>query len=282
MEVIFGASVGLLSWVAIVNRWRASGPGDRTLWYLLSSFAFVFTGFFIDAVEAGGGVNGWAYRALVVVSLGTLAVVTGSAVAGSLSPAAGGTPVTNDLHMPSSHIATRRLLVAAFVVSVPAWAYFAFLGYVSLFDGVGAVVDQGVSSLGELQASRLSRDSYLSSGARYISLQGVMELARNVGAPLVASYSVVQLRLLGKSNVRIAIVVLCSVTILLAGQRWPLIYLGIAMLAGAASAGVRLPPRQLLGLATYVAILGLSTSLMQRQPYLGSDLPQFFEGGVAL
>lgn len=266
MELFFASLVGILSIVLVVRRWRRIGPGDLVMWFLLSNMAFVFAGFYINAIETAGGQGGWAYDALMVVSVGTLSIILGS----SLGTVGGSRPISADYLgsqqvLPPRRIASRRLFIAAIVVLIPAWSYFVLLGYVPLFHGVGAVLDEGISGLGELQASRLSRDGYLTAQGQHIPMQGLMELARNLGAPILASYAAVQLRLYGRSVFRIGVVLVASTTVLLAGQRWPLIYLGVALVAGSALAGVKFPPRRVLSFGVFVGLMGLVTSLMQRR-----------------
>lgn len=267
MEMLFAVVVVLLGLLFIVHRWRTVGIHDGPLWFVASSLVLINTGFLVRAIETQGGIDGWANEGILVVSFGLFMFMVGvqfqTAIQASRSRVVGwyrDEPVP----VPAS-LATKRLLVVATLTFIPSWLYFYLLGYVPLFQGLDAVVSDGISGLGELQASRLSRDGYASANGVLIPGQGLMQLVRNVGVPATAAYAAAQLATYGRSPTRLIVLGLSCVTVLLAGQRWPLIYLCVALIAGASLSGKTLSARRVIQILLGIGVVGIALSVLQRR-----------------
>src|SRR5690606_2018435 len=98
-----------------------------------------------------------------------------------------------------------------------------------------------------------------------IPMQGLMELARNIGSPIVASYALSQWFRYGYSGLRLVVLVSSVVTVLLAGQRWPIAYLTLALIAAISLSGGGKSLKAVWKLFPLVAALGVATSVMQNR-----------------
>jgi len=274
VEFLFSAVVFLVAGVFVWCRGRSHGLGDAPLWFVVSSLVFINVGFFARAVQLEGASRTWAWDGTLVVSLGLLCFMAGSRMSemfalGERIDARSSATRRNDEQTErppvSQELAVRRLVVVAAVTLVPAWLYFLLLGYVPLFQGISAMASNGLEGAGALQASRLSRDAYVSAKATHIPMQGLMELARNIGAPIVASYSLSQWVKYGYTRTRLAVLCASILTVLLAGQRWPIAYLALALTAALSlSSGTR-SWRNAAKIFPVVAILGIAMTVMQNR-----------------
>lgn len=239
---------------------RAGGVGPA--WFAVCAVIFVLIGFLSNSLAEGTVA---ARTGLTVVSVGLLFFIVGAIAAMTVS---------NHLsarHYPSSSydseadpdVDGKRLVVLSIATLGPSWLYFVLLGYVPLFDGVGAVIGQGVSGIGELQASRLSRDSYASDAGVRIPGQGFLQIARNIGVPMLAAYAFMLIRSHGRSASRVIVLALAIVTVLLAGQRWPLLYVGIALAVAMTFAEARFPFKRMIQLGILITGIGVFVSVLQ-------------------
>lgn len=274
MEATFSTSAFLVSCVFIAVRWRTKGLGDAPLWFVISSVVFINSGYMVWAIKAGAGAAPSRWHGSTVVSLGLVFFMVGVAVRemfASAGPVRFRIPRAEtryDADVPlgaSINHANRRLLVAAGVTLIPAWSYFALLGYVPLFQGISAMATEGLGGAGALQSSRLGRDSYVSATARHIPMQGLLELLRNIGAPMVAAYAVSQWVRYGYSGLRFVVMVLSMLTVLLAGQRWPMAYLALACIAAISLSGGGSRLKAMRVLLPGLAAVAIALSVMQKR-----------------
>ncbi len=260
MELTFALVVIALAVGFAIVRWRRIGFKDAPSWFAICSVIFVNIAFLIDYLDTLRRPAAFPHEGLTVVSLGLMSFLVGAAVSGTIIR--NRRPVAADGSTPEV-VSNRRLILVSLLVLVPAWLYFALLGYVPLFEGTQAVLSDGLDGLGALQASRLSRDSYASVNGVRIPGQGIMQIMRNLGSPIVAAYAVAQIHTFGKSNLRVGVLLASAITVLLAGQRWPLMYLGIGIVAGASVVGVRFRVRQVAAVAASIVTVGVAASVLQ-------------------
>lgn len=264
IELVFGVTVLALGSLFAISGFRLRGIGYIPAWFVACALLFVLLGF----LSASFATHSSGIRfGLTVVSLGITSFIVGSTV-GVRSPNRIGSPIGASLLSAIKAdpvVDNRRLFMVAVATLGPSWLYFVLLGYVPLFEGLGAVASEGLGGLGELQASRLSRDGYASANGVRIPGQGLMQIARNIGVPMLAAYALVLIRAHGRSRTRIAILVLAITTVLLAGQRWPLVYIGIALAVATAYSEVKLPLRRVLPLGGLIVAIGVAVSVLQRR-----------------
>jgi oligosaccharide repeat unit polymerase len=187
------------------------GEGGAYAWFLCFYVAFVQVGFTTNLVQAllshDRSVDA-AECGLLVTSLALFVYVA----LGLKSRVARGV----DKSM--SWTSETGLWVMAIVVIAPAWFYFLALGSIPLVDAIRS------GGLGSLQDARLSRDPYVNAKQAYIPFAGLLESFRNVGVP--ALFAAAFLRWRQESRPRfIVLMALCALTVVAAGQRWPMQYL---------------------------------------------------------
>lgn len=261
MEVFVGYLTIGLGLAFAVHRWRKFGLADAPFWFVISSMMLINVGFLVNAVETDGGADGWALEGLLVVSGGLLMFIIG-AFLGSQKQVPN---LSARTVLVTERVATQRLIWIALLTFLPSWLYFYLLGYVPLFQGVDAVVNSGIDGLGALQASRLSRDGYASASGVLIPGQGLMQLMRNIGVPITAAYALAQMLAYRFNALRAIVLGLAVLTVLMAGQRWPLLYLCVALVAGLGLSGRRIRTRRVFGVLATVLVIGVIMSLLQRR-----------------
>lgn len=241
---------------------RSHGGACIPAWFLIASVCFVNVGFL--AIHFRSGAQPWISSAegLTVVSTGLLTATIAVLI---IHPRHDSSQRSPDPATSSSSptLQDRRLLWLTFTLLAPAWLYFALLGTVPLFDGISAIAHEGVGGLGELQASRLARDPYASQHGERVPLQGLLQMFRNFGAPVVFVYALLQLRQGMQRNLRYGVMLLAVVTSVAAGQRWPLMYLAMAAILAFCLTTARFPAKQVLSGISVSFILGAALSAMQ-------------------
>ena len=116
------------------------------------------------------------------------------------------------------------------VIMVGAATYYVLLGSIPLLSGLRDLVSTGTVSDGLVSRYRNARD-YYAYGARYIPAQGLLEALRYWGLPLVIVTTWLLLRK-RSCSVLAVVMIIASVAMLVAtGQRWPLMYLLVAIFA---------------------------------------------------
>lgn len=264
IEIVFGFSVIAVSLLFAYGSLKASGGGSAPAWFVICGLVFVMFAYQTTAISDSSAAN---LLGLSVVSLGMLSFMAGSVLGRYLGPShTSSRPIKVQAdYVPDALVDGRRLAVLAIATLGPSWLYFVLLGYVPLFNGLGAVATQGMDGLGELQAARLSRDSYASDSGVRIPGQGFMQIARNIGVPMLAAYSLVLIQVHGRSFSRVAMLVLAVTTVLLAGQRWPLLYVGIALAISISYSNKHFPLKRVAHLGTVVVSIGVGVSILQRR-----------------
>ena len=259
MTLVFGITVILTAVTVAVLHFRREGGASLPGWFLLSSVVFVNIGFLTYYVRAGADEAHWTAQGVVVTSTGLLTV---TATTFLLMRSAEAFQLADRPARRRSDESTSRLLILAVGLLAPAWLYFYLLGSVPLFDGVTAVLRYGADGLGELQAARLARDPYASSGRR-IPMQGALQVFRNLGAPIVFSYALVQLINGARRRPRIVVMAVALATSLAAGQRWPLLYLGLAALIAIGASSTGFPRKLFVRVGLVIAAIGVLISALQ-------------------
>lgn len=250
-----------LTVVAIALTWALSArrhPHGAATWFLVFYCCFVMFGYVSHFIDAGMPAQGPAATGLTVVTIGLLAALTGSAAASQSRPGDEDSP-----GLIRVRTGDRNLVVMSLVIFVPAWMYFFFLGSVPLMEGLGALASQGGDGLGELQRARLERDPYVNSGAQAVPLQGLLELYRNVGTPGLFAATLLRWRKLGYRHLYLILSILSVITVMAAGQRWPLQYLLFAALFALGLDKGRLPLRAIAKLGALGIALGAVLSVLQ-------------------
>lgn len=239
---------------------RAGGIGPA--WFVACAVIFVALGFLSNSLAEGTAA---ARTGMTVVSVGLLFFMVGAIAAVVVAKHLRARHHTSTSHSVEAdqNVDGKRLMILSVATLGPSWLYFVLLGYVPLFDGVGAVIGQGVGGIGELQASRLSRDSYASNAGIRIPGQGFLQIARNIGVPMLAAYALMLIRSHGRSMSRIIVLALAVVTVLLAGQRWPLLYVGIALAVAMTLSEAKLPVKRILHLGLLITGIGVFVSVLQ-------------------
>lgn len=228
----------LVSIIFVVGTSRSGRPAPAATWFVVLGVVFNFYAYFLFYGQADALGQARILFGFTIFCAGLIAFICAAAVgrAVQVKRASDAESLGEEIREAATTPENRRkalvlMVSAAVVILIPSWIYFILLGYVPLFDGLNSVSTSGLGGLGELQVSRLSRDASLSvSGAR-IPLQGLWELFRNVGTPFLVALAIAQIQSGHRKAFRVVILILAVTTSLLAGQRWPLIYTIVAVLA---------------------------------------------------
>lgn len=202
---------------------KTSFPSPTLRFYVLVSLVFVNLGFFLNHLATGAVDGAPSSIGVMVTSLGLLSVVIGAIIGRHVFAKPPSSTDPNGISPIDRSDA--RLLTLSAVILIPTWSYFVFLGFVPLFDAAIAIATSGIDGLGVLNQSRLSRDAYVDASASRIPLQGLLEIYRNLGVPVLFAFAYAQKRAGASPKLRIVIMGLSVISVLAAGQRWPLMYL---------------------------------------------------------
>lgn len=165
----------------------------------------------------------WALSALVSASVGLLAVALGGALAmvslrtSVVWPRLIKIPVLTDIPYPVAIVSSLFIFGISLV-------YFYLLGYIPLIEALKALMTQGFVS-GLANTFRVGRDVYVNPDASYIPLQGLLEIIRYFGLPVVAVWFLHFYRHGVRRSVSLFFLLASSLLTVLTGQRWPLMYL---------------------------------------------------------
>jgi oligosaccharide repeat unit polymerase len=235
-------------------------------YFTLVSFVFVNLGFFLNHLLNGHAGTLGTDLGVAVTCLGLLSVVLGMLVghgAANRSVGAFRKPIVRSYAMGREATPGTLLAVMSIVILVPTWLYFAGLGYVPLFDAAIAISSSGLDGLGVLNASRLSRDTYVNADASRVPLQGLLEIYRNLGVPVLFALALFQVRKGLPAFPRVFVIAVCVISVMAAGQRWPLMYLLAAALFVLASDNLTLSSRPVRLLMVTAAVAGVALSTLQ-------------------
>lgn len=268
MIYTFSLLIILVSLIFIFCRWNKRGMSEAAPWFVAASLIFVNFGFIMRYHEIYLSGKDEIATGVIVVSIGLLSFMFGVLIHDSFRKNVSRIGISQLELIKNPRLASFRLVIVASVIFLPSWAYFFFLGYVPLFDGIGAVRDSGIDGLGALQASRLSRDAYASENGVRIPGQGAMQIARNIGVPMVAAFAIAQINSGYRKPLRLVLLALSVLTVLLAGQRWPLIYLIIAILTSLAMTK-RGSLKRIVPVATALVAIGIVVSVLQARTLSG-------------
>lgn len=269
MPILFASVTLLFAILATIVLFKEHGADCIVAWLLASSVVFVNVGFWIFHVIHDANPVHYSADGIIVTSVGLLTASStalifhartrkipheSSAFPMMVSPSSS--------PLDSTSLYMRRLTTLAIVILGPAWLYFYLLGSVPLFVGLQAVMNEGLGGLGAMNTARLSRDPYASSG-NYIPLQGLLQLLRNLGVPIVFTYALLLFRASISKRASAFVMVLAIVTSLAAGQRWPLLYLILAAIIAVGVTAERFPVKATTRYLSLAAVLGVSVSMLQ-------------------
>jgi len=186
--------------------------------YLIHSVVVTNLGFLINFLKSSH--QAWAETALFSTSLGLIMVALGGGVGIILMRAdrawSGTTPIGV-----SSDIPYAVSILSSIVVLSAVLLYFRLLGYVPMVQALRQLRTTGYTR-GLMNTLRVARDPYVNPDARHIPLQGFMELIRYEGLPIVAVWFLWFYRQRTRRVLSLAMLVICALLAVFAGQRWPL------------------------------------------------------------
>ena len=226
--VVIGVAVGAML-LAMYLAWGSTAGSTALspqLLFVTASVLFINGGFLVRYLE--NLPEPWAAAAVISVSLGCLAAACGGALGSSALGMSQRwrrrtfAPVAADLSYPLA-------MAASLVIFAVVLLYFLLLGYVPLLVALRQFLSEGFSS-NLLNTPRVSRDPYINPEASYIPLQGFMEAVRYFGLPIVAVWFVDFRRRGVRRHLSLAMVIAAGVLIVFTGQRWPLMYLLLAIM----------------------------------------------------
>lgn len=229
----------LISIVFVVTTSRSGRPAPATVWFVVLGIVFNFYAYFLFYGQSDALGKSRILFGFTIFCTGMIAFICVATLGRAMRvkrPFDSAESLGEGIREAEATTENRRkalvlMVSAAVVILIPSWIYFVLLGYVPLFEGLNSVSTSGLGGLGELQISRLSRDATLSNSGARIPLQGLWELFRNVGTPFLVALAIAQIQAGHRKTFRVIILILAVTTSLLAGQRWPLIYTIVAVLA---------------------------------------------------
>ncbi len=211
-------------WVAVGNRY----PAQRLtplLMFVAAAVLFINTGFFLTFLASSH--TRYDYVALANVSLGLACTATGAMTARFLLPVPGrltnATPTIVDLRY-------RNLLFCTLLIFAIVIAPFVYSRRFPLLQGVAAFFMSGPQA-NLLSTLRNENNPYLNPDLTRLPLQGLFDEVRYTGLPIVAVwfFSFWQARF--RPVLSASIVAACAVLLMLTGQRWPLMYMVLSLMA---------------------------------------------------
>lgn len=193
--------------------------------FVVTSILFVNVGFLVFYARSES--EPWALTAVLAPTLGLLLVSLGGALTAtalqlprrwSKLPAR---PVRLDLSYSSA--VSVSLTVFAIVA-----LYFVLLGYVPMLEGIQVLLSGGFVP-GLVNTARINRDVYVNPDAKYIPLQGLLEIFRYFGLPVVAVWFLHFRRVKVRERFSTLMIAVALLLIVATGQRWPLMYMLLAI-----------------------------------------------------
>lgn len=225
--------VGVVTWiiVEVVKDARSRHITAATL-FIAISLVFINVGMFFRWLQTPPVERlGWPTDAFLVSTLGLFFFLLGKAV-GSIRPSKPKFAIAASPRVGLSNFTlagARGLPFACIVVLAASSLYFLARGSLPLLQGLSDLAASGQISNGLVSSHRNARDSY-SGTAVYLPGQGLLEAARYWGLPLVLLWSWIMIakkrwRAMGRIFTAASIVLSVA-----SGQRWPLMYLLVAVL----------------------------------------------------
>jgi oligosaccharide repeat unit polymerase len=98
--------------------------------------------------------------------------------------------------------------------------YFLMLGYIPLLEAIKDMFSQGMQR-GTLNTYRISRDVYANVNAKYIPFQGLFEILRYFGLPVIIFLNLFYTK---QHKVSYLLILIAILLLISSGQRWPLMY----------------------------------------------------------
>lgn len=251
-------SMGFALWVARATMGRTFAFTPYLL-FVLGSVLFINAGFVVFYFDYH--TERWAAHAVLSVTMGLLFTAFGALTGMNYLYRARKwqdalrKPLQSDLSYPAA------LGAGAFVLGTVC-LYFALLGYVPLLEGIRTLMTQGFVA-GLVNTFRISRDVYVNPEASYIPLQGLMDIIRYFGLPIVGIWFLHFARQGRHPFLSRTLFALCLFFTILTGQRWPLMHFLIALLIYFSWS---LPPvrfrRVMMGMGLAAVLIGVVLSAL--------------------
>lgn len=253
----------------IFRGFKRSDFGKSTWWFVVLNTVFFLPSFTFAWIRDGS-----SEQSSVAVGLQVLCLGLGSFIIGGLwTKRSSGhekhlsrLQTLNPDSADRSRSAARALKMVDLGVLIPAWTYFALLGSVPLFMGVSDAVTLGYGGLGSLQSHRLEATPHLA--GIVIPFKGLLDLARNYGTLFIVGIAITQLLLGFSKRLRLASIAIAIVTALAGGQRWPMIYVIVAVCMSSfsmVSSGARPPAKQTVRILAILGTIGVTISALQNR-----------------
>lgn len=189
--------------------------------YVFMSILFINIGFILYYVESDQ--QAWALNALLCPALGLLCVALGGCVSYWLERIPGHWH-RRPQQKPVIDMSYSSAMLTGFAVFSVVALYFFLVGFVPLFKGIGMLISGGFTP-GLVNSLRVSRDPYINPDQAYIPFQGLMELIRFQGLPVIAVWFLHFFRKGINRKCSLTMVAVSVACVTLTGQRWPLMYL---------------------------------------------------------
>lgn len=229
-----------------------------------ASIVFINIGFV--GLSAGHAHADWASTAVLATSVGLLMVCVGWFVGISTRSRRSAWPPR--VQQGAQDLPYGIAITTALVVFGTVALYFWLVGYVPMYTALEKLASDGYSQ-GILNTPRIMRDVYVNPRARYIPLQGFMEMMRYCGLPVIAVWFLHFYRCRTRPKTSLAMLVLSALLIVSTGQRWPLMYMMVTLATywSWTSSAAALRRKGLLRILwVSVALAVVLTVLLARQP----------------
>lgn len=228
-RLLLGAASVLTMVVAIlfvVKDLRQRSVSGATV-FLVVSVVFINLGMSIRWLAPGADPV-WSDRPVMVVTAGLAAVILGSRLGPMMWP------LRDHVGGPSAKQGTDQdeynsLFVTSLVLVLVAGLYFALLGSIPLVQGLKDLAGAGQITSGLVSRYRNARDTYAGGTGVYVPMQGLLEAVRYWGLPLVVIWAWQAIAARRWRHAGFVLIGAALVLLVATGQRWPLMYLFIAV-----------------------------------------------------
>lgn len=194
--------------------------------FTITSIIFINIGFIFNYISYAN--ETWAERALISSVVGLISVNIGSLIGIHIFRTNKQWPAITTI--PTKLDITYKVAVMTGVtVYGIVLLYFYLLGYIPLIESLRLLRTTGLT-VGLMNVVRVSRDVYINPEANYIPLQGFFESVRYMGLPVVVIWFMHFYRSKIQRTLSIIMILVATILVMATGQRWPLMYLIIAIL----------------------------------------------------
>lgn len=218
---LFGLLTICFALASSLLRWYQTRFIGAVCLYGVWSVLFTNAGFLTIYLSGAGGE--YARTAVMNVSLGLFCVISGAWIGLALVNGYRGSTNRDpqDIKLGYSLSAYRNVSIMLFIIMT---LYFVMLGSIPLIQGIQTLLTQGFIS-GLANSFRISLNIYINPDARYIPLQGLLDMLRTIGMPTVLVFGIHLYRAGYIKTWQILLWGGLSIFFLIAtAQRWPLMH----------------------------------------------------------